>query len=310
MLHLSQLPDVLRKAAAVIADRLLARLRSLVGYVPTAWSLVRIAVLHAARAAGHLAGRALPARRADQPVEQGQGHRPLPRRQPAARGHPRLRAGRTARLLPHRLDRWFGDPRRPAAAPVDHPGAGQRPDRRGRRQARRPPTSTSRTRCGSPTSCPRCTAALASKPDLVVVSLNPVWVLNDLAVQQWGYLDGLLARGSVWPPSQLARCRVAGESRATSGWKGLSAPVRRRSTTATYWGAELTEKTVGPVLPRQGRGRRGAGADGARAARRCGDRSTSAPRMRDGVRAGIRACGDQAARRSSQRGVLEVDAST
>ena len=53
--------------------------------------------------------------------------------------------------------------------------------------------------------------ALAAKPDLVVVSLNPVWVMNDLAVQQWGYLDGELARHSAWPPSRLAGGGVAGE---------------------------------------------------------------------------------------------------
>src|SRR6478609_485450 len=45
-------------------------------------------------------------------------------------------------------------------------------------------------------------AAIDSKPDVVVISLNPVWVLNDLAAQQWGYLDGTLARHSTWPPSR------------------------------------------------------------------------------------------------------------
>ena len=43
LLDLSALPGLLREAAAMIADRLLAGLRERLGFVPTTWSLVRIA---------------------------------------------------------------------------------------------------------------------------------------------------------------------------------------------------------------------------------------------------------------------------
>jgi hypothetical protein len=36
-------------------------------------------------------------------------------------------------------------------------------------------------------------AALEAEPDMIVVTLNPVWVLNDRAVQGWDNLDGILA---------------------------------------------------------------------------------------------------------------------
>ena len=104
--------------------------------------------------------------------------------------------------------------------------------------------------------------ALASKPDLVVVSLNPVWVANDLAVQQWGYLDGLLARGSLWPPCgwPVAASLV---SPGDVGWKGLSS-LFGSIDDRLYWGTELTGEDRGPLVPRRGRGRHGAGAHGAR----------------------------------------------
>ncbi len=83
--------------------------------------------------------------------------------------------------------------------------------------------------------------ALATKPDLVVVSLNPVWVLNDLAVQQWGYLDGMLAKGSLWPPSSwpVAASLV---SPGDAGWRGLSSVVGVVAD-RLHWGTEMTEKT-------------------------------------------------------------------
>ena len=83
--------------------------------------------------------------------------------------------------------------------------------------------------------------ALATKPDLVVVSLNPVWVLNDLAVQQWGYLDGILAQGSLWPPSSwpVAASLV---SPGDVGWRGLSSVVGAVDE-RLHWGTKLTEKT-------------------------------------------------------------------
>jgi hypothetical protein len=84
--------------------------------------------------------------------------------------------------------------------------------------------------------------ALATRPDLVVVSLNPVWVLNDLAVQQWGYMDGLLARGSVWPPADwpVAASLV---SPGDVGWKGLSS-LFGSIDDRLYWGTKLTAKTA------------------------------------------------------------------
>ena len=86
-------------------------------------------------------------------------------------------------------------------------------------------------------------SAIATKPDLVVVSLNPVWVLNDLAVQQWGYLDGLLARGSLWPPRDwpVAASLV---SPGDVGWKGMST-LFGSIDDRLYWGTKLTEDTAG-----------------------------------------------------------------
>jgi hypothetical protein len=44
-------------------------------------------------------------------------------------------------------------------------------------------------------------AAIADGVDLVVVSLNPVWVLNDLAVQGWDNFNGTLVRTNVTRPA-------------------------------------------------------------------------------------------------------------
>lgn len=87
------------------------------------------------------------------------------------------------------------------------------------------------------------TSALASDPDLVVVSLNPVWVMNDLAVQQWGFLDGNLAshvltRPALWPV--IASLVSPGDV----GWKAasrLSGSINDRFD----WGQELSEQTNG-----------------------------------------------------------------
>jgi hypothetical protein len=43
-------------------------------------------------------------------------------------------------------------------------------------------------------------AAIEADVDLLVVSLNPVWVLNDLAVQGWDNLDSTLVRRTVTEP--------------------------------------------------------------------------------------------------------------
>jgi len=87
-------------------------------------------------------------------------------------------------------------------------------------------------------------SALSSKPDLVVISLNPVWVLNDLALQQWGYLDGALARGSVWPPSRWA---VAASvlSPGDVGWRVLAAASPSLVGDRFVWGLDASETTAG-----------------------------------------------------------------
>ena len=85
--------------------------------------------------------------------------------------------------------------------------------------------------------------ALSSKPDLVVISLNPVWVLNDLAVQQWSYLDGALAWGSRWPAS---RWTVAASllSPGDVGWRMLSAASPSLIGDRFAWGTEIGTQTA------------------------------------------------------------------
>jgi hypothetical protein len=85
-------------------------------------------------------------------------------------------------------------------------------------------------------------SAVETKPDMVVISLNPVWVLNDLAAQQWGYLDGILARHSVWPPS---RWPVAASlvSPGDVGWKALSRLSPAAIGDRFNWGVDLADKT-------------------------------------------------------------------
>ncbi|MGN6611781.1 MAG: hypothetical protein ACTHLJ_08385 [Angustibacter sp.] len=85
-------------------------------------------------------------------------------------------------------------------------------------------------------------AALETKPDLVVVSLNPVWVLNDVAVQQWGYLDGVLAQHSAWPPS---RWPVAASlvSPGDVGWKAASWVSPRAVGDRYEWGVRIARRT-------------------------------------------------------------------
>lgn len=86
-------------------------------------------------------------------------------------------------------------------------------------------------------------AALAAKPDLVVVSLNPVWVMNDVAVQQWGYLNGTLAQHSAWPRS---RWPVAASlvSPGDAGWKVLSRLSPSAVGDRFEWGVDLANATV------------------------------------------------------------------
>jgi hypothetical protein len=85
--------------------------------------------------------------------------------------------------------------------------------------------------------------ALASKPDMVVISLNPVWVMNDLAVQPWDYLDGNLAlhgakSPATWPV--LASLVSPGDV----GWKALS-ELSSAVDDRYDWGVKLTDKTSG-----------------------------------------------------------------
>lgn len=87
-------------------------------------------------------------------------------------------------------------------------------------------------------------SALSSKPDLVVISLNPVWVLNDLAAQQWNYLDGALARQSVWPASRW----VVGASLLSPGdfgWRVLSSTSPPLIGDRFEWGRNVAEQTGG-----------------------------------------------------------------
>ena len=96
--------------------------------------------------------------------------------------------------------------------------------------------------------------------------------MNDLAVQQWGYLDGELAQHSAWPPSSwpVAASLV---SPGDVGWKLLSGVSWTRSGTASAgeWISPSAPRT--PDLPqprsrRQGSGRDRAGGSRAAAAGR------------------------------------------
>jgi hypothetical protein len=85
-------------------------------------------------------------------------------------------------------------------------------------------------------------AAIESKPDVVVISLNPVWVLNDLAAQQWGYLDGILARHGSWPPSHWP-VAASFVSPGDIGWKVLSRLSPSAVADRYDHGVELADKT-------------------------------------------------------------------
>jgi hypothetical protein len=87
-------------------------------------------------------------------------------------------------------------------------------------------------------------SALSSKPDLVVISLNPVWVLNDLAAQQWDYLDGSLASGNLWPPSRWA-IAASFLSPGDVGWRVLSAASAPLVGDRFEWGLDLSAQTSG-----------------------------------------------------------------
>lgn len=226
----------------MIADRLLARLQSLVGYVPTAWSLVRIACF--AVVGVFIVTQVVPSHPGDTSLS--------PYNRFNGTDHSRIVSlpyGDTRGFRPTDHKRafriaWIGGsemlgvkPRKQAVVP------GLVNDRIGAVDGRRTQTDIyflNAIRLADELAALH--RALAAKPDMVVISLNPVWVLNDLAVQQWGYLDGLLARGSIWPPSSwpVAASLV---SPGDVGWEALSS-VSGAVNDRLYWGTKFTEKTA------------------------------------------------------------------
>jgi hypothetical protein len=225
----------------VTVDSLLAWLRRVTGYIPTAWSLVRIAVVVVMALA--VAGLVLP----DHPGQTRTAPYNLRLATPTTRNvalplnDPR---GFKPSNHPHRFKvAWIGgsellgvDPRHPAFIPrlVN--------DRIGKVGGKRADTDIyflNAIRLADEYSAE--SAAVAAKPDMLVISLNPVWVLNDLAVQQWDYLDGVLARGTLWPPSSWP---VLGSliSPGDVGWRALSSlsrPVQQRYD----WGVKASNRT-------------------------------------------------------------------
>jgi hypothetical protein len=227
----------------VIADRLLARLQSLAGFRPTRWSLLRIAVFAAVGlvVASHL----VPDDRGDL----------------ASNGYNKILHTKDSRVvsLPlgdsrgFRVDRqpgrfriaWIGgseiigvDPKHRSVVPA------MVNDRIRSVDGHRPTTDIYFLNAIRLTDeLAALKSAVASKPDLVVVSLNPVWVLNDLATQEWDYLDGILVRDSLWPPSDWP---VAASllSPGDVGWRALSS-VSRAIEDRLHWGTDLTGKTDG-----------------------------------------------------------------
>lgn len=225
----------------MIADRLIAWLGEAIGYQPTRWSLARIAAISAVALA--LAPVVVPSRPADTrdaPYNRGLAT-------PAARNV----------TLPLGDTRGFGPTPRPKAFRIAWVGGSEVLGVGAKHRAFIPAVVTDQI--GSVDDklvstdiyflnairlvdeLTAMTAAVATKPDLVVVSLNPFWVLNDLAVQQWGYLDGVLAlhlRGSptAWP---VAASLV---SPGDAGWKLLS--VLSDAVNERFdWGVDLTERT-------------------------------------------------------------------
>ena len=226
----------------MIADRLLAWLRSTLGFAPTGWSLVRVALF---------AGLGLVLVAHFLPHRPGELVSPWNKSKGAERSRVvSLQLGDTRGYRPSHRPRafriaWVGgseilgvNPKRKSVIPGLVSNRIRSVDGR--------PTTTdiyfqNAMRLGDELSSLR--RALEAEPDMVVVSLNPVWVLNDLAVQQWSYLDGLLARGSMWPPSSWP-VGVSFVSPGDLGWKGLSralTPVDDR----LHWGSQLTRSTAG-----------------------------------------------------------------
>ncbi|RNL63249.1 hypothetical protein EFK50_16285 [Nocardioides marmoriginsengisoli] len=226
----------------VIVDRLLAWLRTGPGYVPTRWSLLRIAIVTVVALV--VAGMVLPGKIST--IDDGK-YNGL--------------ATKTTRniALPFGDTRGFRPTDRPNSFRVAWVGGSELLGKGLGKRAFIPGVAAKEIGRvgGKPISTDiyymdairltdelsALTSAVASKPDLVVVSLNPVWVMNDLAVQQWGYLDGNLALHSVDKPA-LWPVVASLVSPGDAGWKvlsGISGVVNDRYD----WGVDLTEKTAG-----------------------------------------------------------------
>ncbi len=223
-----------------MADQLLARLQRVLGYVPTTWSLVRIACFVAL---GLLIATLVPPHPGDSSIS--------PYNRVIGADHSRvvsLPLGDTRGFRPTNHRRafriaWIGGSEMVGVEPGQRaviPGLVN--NRIGTVDGRRTTTDIyflNAIRLADELAALK--RALAAKPDMVVISLNPVWVLNDLAVQQWGYLDGQIARGSMWPPSSWpVAASLVGPGDV--GWRALSG-VSGAVNDRLYWGTELTAKT-------------------------------------------------------------------
>ena len=226
----------------MLSDRLLAYLQARVGYVATKWSVLRIAVF--ALAGLVVASLVLPARPGDiAKAPYNSSHaKPYVRNVALPLGDPRGFKPSTDRSTFNVA--WIGGSETLAV------GA--------RTRAFIPGLVTQRigTAGGKPVSTDiyylnairladqlsALSTALSAKPDLVVISLNPVWVLNDLAVQQWSYLDGELVRNSLWPPSRwpvVASLVSPGDA----GWRALSRLSPSAVGDRFGWGVRLSDRT-------------------------------------------------------------------
>ncbi|MGO4360262.1 hypothetical protein AB4Z14_01135 [Terrabacter sp. 2TAF16] len=222
----------------ILADRLLAFLHDRVGFDVTRWSIVRIAAFAvAALVVAGIVVEPRPGQRDDQALATRQV-----RNVSLAFGDPRgfdpTPKGKNFKVA------WIGGSETQAVGPKTRafiPGLVS--ERMGRVDGKVVSTDLyylDAIRLVDEVSA--LSSALASKPDLVVISLNPVWVLNDLAPQQWDYLDGALARGSLWPPSRWVLA-ASFLSPGDVGWRVLSAASPPLVGDRFEWGLDLTEQT-------------------------------------------------------------------
>jgi len=230
----------------VIADRLLAHMQDRLGFVVTRWSVVRIAVFAVAGLV--VASLVVPPRPGDisaspykdlakrntrnvsLPFGDTRGYKPTSRPDTFhvawIGGSETMAVGRETRAFIPRLvsDRIRSVDGRRVSTDIYYQNAARLVDE-----------------------LAGLSAALAKKPDLVVVSLNPVWVMNDVAVQQWGYLDGILARHSAWPPSRWP-VAVSLVSPGDVGWKLLSRLSPSAVGDRYEWGVRLADRTEALTL--------------------------------------------------------------